>query len=420
MSKQNLNLLLINKENKMDNMEKTIVETGESIAVSAEVEAQSTELIPLTSASLQHFKPERQEAILQLAQKIDAREIDKIMAYGQSPLERSFEQAGKILQEEEGSEADQQVIKQVMELSKIANEKYDEFNLVLKEPNIFQKLLLKISNAAKQQREDELKVKAITNYRLLEQLVTSCNEWIETLQDGYRKIYTSAIADKQYCRELEEYIVAGHIAEERISQELLQVKEQWEVSGLQEVKDEYDMLQEGLDTFRTVLLNLEKSRAIFAVSLAQLYLQSKANKNIQISVRTQRANSMALAAQQLRNAVLDAKNRGALEGQKSITKLNDELIKKVAQNSKLTSEESEKILLNGVYTVESALIAAKTVIEGCQNIQKAREERNTVIAGEMQKLQGLFDELSPFVNEIKQNKENGSDENSTKPEGLTF
>ena len=225
--------------------------------------------------------------------------------------------------------------------------------------------------------------------------MASCDKWIEMLQDGFTKIQASALHDKANCEEIEKYIVAGRIAQERISREVDEAREKYALTSLAADKEDYETLREGAETFNVVLLNLEKSRAASAISIGQLYLQTKTNKNVQIAVRTQKANSMALAAQQLRNAVLGAKNKIALEGQKSISTLNNELMKKVSESTVLTAEESEKILLNGVYSVEAALTAAKTVIDGCEVIKKAREERNAGIAQELGKLKTLLAEIDP-------------------------
>lgn len=408
------------EDNSMEILE--AVPTNENLNTTAN---STTELAPLTSNSLQYFDSEAQKEILAVAEQIDVRELENVMSYGQIPLLRSFEESGKILRDEEGSSADQEVIKQVVELSKQANQSYDEFNIVLKEPNLLQRLFLKISSASKDKHDKEVALKAITNYKLLEQLMASCDKWIEMLQDGFTKIQASALHDKANCEEIEKYIVAGRIAQERISREVDEAREKYALTSLAADKEDYETLREGAETFNVVLLNLEKSRAASAISIGQLYLQTKTNKNVQIAVRTQKANSMALAAQQLRNAVLGAKNKIALEGQKSISTLNNELMKKVSESTVLTAEESEKILLNGVYSVEAALTAAKTVIDGCEVIKKAREERNAGIAQELGKLKTLLAEIEPFVTRLEEgqtadNSSTSSKTSSTAKSSLKF
>lgn len=373
----------------------------------------SVQLTPLTSGALKHFSPEAQEKIKAVAGQIDVRQIEKVMAYGQAPLVRSFERSGMLLKDVQGSSEDQEVVKEVTELAKQANQNYEDFNIVIKEPNFLQKLILKISSSAKEKHDGEVSLRAITNFKLLEQLSESCDKWLEMLKDGFTKIHLSITDDMQNAEELEQYIVAGRIAEERIEEEVAAAKAKWELTGFLADKEEYDKLKEGLDTFRIVLLNLEKSRAAFGISLGQLDLQEKTNKNVQIAVRTQRANSMALAAQQLRNAVLNAKNKLALEGQKSISSLNNELMKKISENTVLTAEESEKVLLNGVYSIEAALEAAKTVMVGCEQIKKAREDRKNNISQELGKLKSLLGELEPFVTRIQENSDPNSSSTSS-------
>ena len=175
--------------------------------------------------------------------------------------------------------------------------------------------------------------------------------------------------------------------------------------------------------FRIVLLNLEKSRGAYGVSLGQLSLQLKTNRNVQIAIRSQKNNSSALAAQQLRNAYFNAVNNEALESQKAITQLNDELMRKVAEGSKLTAEESERILTSGVYTVEAALLAAQTVIDGCNSIKKIREERVVEITSQMDKLKTLVNELAPYVEKLKEDTEKkhpGTAQTASSNGGLVF
>ncbi len=359
-------------------------------------------LVPLTPSALQHFDEKKQQQILAVSEQIDVRQLEKVMAYGQSPLIRSFEAAGRILHEDQGTSADQKVIKEVIELAKQANGSYDDFNLAIKEPSFLQKALMKIFTSIKDKQENEVSVKAVTSYKLLEQLSSSCDKWIDMLQDAFEKIHLSALDDKANCEELEQYIVAGRIAQERINAEVEAAKSDYELTGLVADKERYEELKDGADTFALQLLNLEKSRAAFAISIGQLYLTERTNRNMQMAVRTQRANSMALTGQQLRNAVLEAKNRIVLEGQKSISGLNSELMKKISQNAVLTAEESEQVLLSGVYSVEAALEAAKTVVEGCNAIENARTQRNASMSQELDRLKSLLGEIEPFVTRLQE------------------
>ena len=364
--------------------------------------APSAQLAPISAASLQFYSPEEQQEILNLSQQIDVKDIEKVMSYGQIPLLRSFEQAGKILQAADGSSADQEVIKEVIEISKEANQNYDDFNLVLKEPSVATKLLRKIFHSLKDDHEKEVAIKAVSCYKLLDSLSKACDTWINSLKENYTTINASICQDTADREELEKYIVAGRIAQERIRSMVEEAKQQYELSALPMAKQEYENLAQGEEAFEIVLLNLEKSRSAYVISTAQLYLQEKSNRNIQIAVRTQKINSTALASQQLRNAVLNMRNKQASEAQKSLNALNSELLKKISESTVLTAEESEKLLACGVYDVSAALEAAKTVISGCEAIKRAGEERVTQIASQMDSLKALLNEMQPFVTKVKE------------------
>ena len=101
-----------------------------------------------------------------------------------------------------------------------------------------------------------------------------------------------------------------------------------------------------------------------------------------------------------------------MEGQRSISGLNNELLRKVSENTVLTAEESEKILLNGVYSVEAAREAIQTVITGCELIEKARGERNANMAQELSKLEALLTDIRPFVTRLQESSASNSQASS--------
>lgn len=365
----------------------------------------SLDLAVISTESLKHFTPQAQAEIMKIANQIDPLQIDKILAYGSIPLLRTYESAGQILKAAEGTSVDQDVVKQVVELSKLVNKGQEDLNVALQEPNIFERLIMNIFSSVKEKHDTETKIKAISCYKLLTQLRDSCEAWHAMLQENYILISQSIQDDMQNGIELEKYLVAGHIAKQRIEADIEQKRLISEQTGLITDKISYDTHKKGLDAFKVVLLNLEKSRAAYGISIGQLAAQKSTNENLQISVITQKNNSMALASQQLRNAILEAANRRVAEGQKSITTLNSELMKKVATNTVLTAEESEKVLLNGVYSIEAALTAAKTVVDGCNAIKQARADRDQNIAQEMDKLKALVDEISPFITSMRESSE---------------
>ena len=354
-------------------------------------------------AALSHFSDEEKQEIIRLAEEIDVHKIENVMNYGSVALKATFEQCGRFLKDERGSYADQEVIKEVIELSKKASESYEDFKLVLQEPNLFQKIFLKVMSGGKgNSRTEKIQYSAMTNYKLLAELKESCDSWIEMLKKAMGEIEYSAISDADNIALLEKYIIAGKMAEERIAQEMEAIQSQYEETGLQRYSQEYEVMREGNNIFQITMSNLEKSRIMYHLSIGQLALIKRSNRNVQISIHTQVDNSMALIGQQIRNAVLNAKTREVLEGQKSIARLSDALIKDISENIGLTAEETEKLLYASFYNVEAAKEAITTVINSCNAIKQTATDMLPKMKADMTQLDELIKQLQPSIETVTQ------------------
>ena len=341
--------------------------------------------------------PDEQKEIMALSEAIDVTELEKVMSYGSEVLKRTFDQCGKFLKSEVGSDADQEVIKRVEELAKKASESYEDFELVIQEPNFLEKLLLKLSSSRKNNRTKKIQNRAVSNYRLLSELKESCEIWLGILKKSMGDITYAEMSDSENVYLLEKYIIAGEFAKKRVENELQQIQENMEETGLRTQSQKYDDLKEGYDIFLIKLENLKKSRVMYYLSLAQLNLTKKSNRNVQISISTQSSNCITLIGQQMRNAVLDAKNREVIEGQKALVRLSDEMIKDVSHSIGVTSENAEKLLYYGICNVDAAKEAIKTVISSCDNVKKIAEEMLPKMQSDTEELNALVEELRPYI-----------------------
>lgn len=357
-----------------------------------------TDVVPLNcQAAFASFTEAEKQEILSLADSIDVTKIENVMAYGSVALKSTFDQCGEFLKDERGSEADQKVIAQVIELSKKASSSYEDFNLVLKEPNLFQKMFLKILSGGNNAHTEKIKNSAVTNYKLLAELKESCESWLDMLRQAMDTIEYSALSDMENISLLEKYIIAGNIAKQRIENDLDKVQNEYKETGLQKYEQQYKKLTEGYDLFNITMTNLERSRVLYHLSIGQLSLIKKSNRNVQITIHTQVDNSMALIGQQLRNAVLNAKTREVLEGQKAISRLSDELIKDVSKKVGLTAEETEKLIYAGFYSMDAAKEAITTVIKSCEAIEKTASEMLPKMKADMTEINELIKELEPCI-----------------------
>ena len=363
-------------------------------------------------AAFNALTPEEQQEVSQLADSIDVTRLDNVMAYGSEVLRKTFEQCGQFLKSESGSTADQEVIKRVVELTKKASDSYDDFELVLQEPNFWEKILLKLSSSKKKTRTQKIQTHAVTNYKLLVELKDSCESWLEMLIAAMGNITSSSMSDSENLELLEKYIIAGKMARARVEAELSQLQENSHNTGLRAQAKQYDELKQGYDIFVLRMNNLEKSRVMYYLSIAQLHLIKQSNINVQVSVRTQSENCITLIGQQLRNAVLNAKNQEVIEGQKALSRLSDELIKDVSHSIGVTAEEAEKLLYFGIYNADAAKEAVKTVITSCESIKHIAEEMLPKMEANITELNDLVEELKPYIDE---STIRGPQENSTVP-----
>lgn len=386
---------MLQKENiTQERTEDVISEIGMNVPIKAE------DVVPLNyKLAFANFTEEEQKEIVQLSKSIDVRNIDKVMDYGAVALNNTFNQCGEFLKKEKGSQADQMVISRVIELSKKASDSYDDFNLVLKEPNFFQKLFLKILGGSKD-RTQKIQDCAVTNYQLLFAFRKSCESWIEILQDAMGEIYDAALSDVNTACLVEKFLIAGNMAQDRIKNELQDLKQKYEATGITKYSEQYDLLDEGAKIFEITMNNLNNSRSMYKLSLGQLKLIKESNRNMQIVVRTQKNNVMAVIGQQMRNAVLNAKNQQVLEGKKAISRLGDELIKDISKTASLTAEETERLLYQGFCNAEASKEAILTVINGLQAIEKIATESLPKMKANTLEISELAKQLEPYINPV--------------------
>ena len=386
------------------------------------VEAKPTNTVPLNyQAAFESYTPQEQKEILELAESIDVLREDNVMHYGGSVMKKTFDQCGELLKKERGSQADQTVMAMVSELSKKAKDSYDDFNMLIKvkEPNFIQKAILaiKTGRAWSDVQAQRIQESAITNYDLLMQLKGYEALWLKELGETDAQVTASAMSDIETGSLLEKYYIAGKLAEGRIAGLLEAKQTQYQQTGLQKYDYEYEEMKRGFDLFSVKMNKLEQSLNMYRMSVAQLGLIKRTTQNLRITISTEMDHSMTLMGQQLRNALLDAKTRGVLEGYKAISHLNDELIQKVCENVGLTAQESEELIYAAFFDIDSAKTAITALINCCQAIEKVAEEKLPEMRANTAELSKLFDELDEYMKNPLKTVEKGVSSNGNTPAG---
>ena len=384
------------------------------------VEATPSQVVPLNyEAAFASYTPQEQKEILELSESIDVLRTDNVMHYGGTVMKKTFEQCGELLKKERGSQADQTVMAMVSELSKKAKDSYDDFNMLIKvkEPNFIQKAILaiKTGRAWNEVQAERIQESAITNYDLLMQLKGYETLWLKELGETDAQVTASAMSDIETGSQLEKYYIAGKLAEERIAGLLEAKQTQYQQTGLQKYDYEYEEMKRGSELFSVKMNKLQQTLDMYRMSVAQLGLIKRTTQNLRITISTEMDHSMTLMGQQLRNALLDAKTRGVLDGYKAISHLNDELIQKVCENVGLTAQESEELIYAAFFDINSAKTAITTLINCCQAIEKVAEEKLPEMKANTAELSKLFDELEAYMKNPLKTLENGGSENTGSP-----
>lgn len=397
---------------------------AENIGVIVEVVPTSqTEVIPINyQKALASYSEEERQEILALADSIDVTRSDNVMSYGAIAIKDTFEQCGRILKEAKGSYADQEVIKKVIELSKKANDSNDEFNnLVLEQPNFFQRLVLKITSGSKStSKTEKIQKSAVTNYTLFTELAKSYESWTEILKNGMANIQDSALSDFDAVTAVEKYLIAGYIGGERTLKEMEELEKKHEETGLQVYAFDHQKMKDGYELFQRAMINLEKMRGAYYISLGQLAEMAKSNKNMQMVIQTQAKYCIALVGQQLRNALLNAQINEVVKGQKAIKGLSNELIKDVSESVGLTLQETEKAMYASFYDADAATTAFASIVSSYGEIGKTAEVMLPKMKDEIAKMQASIEEISPIVGRSIETLKESKNGASTEATGLKF
>ena len=360
-------------------------------------EVAKTEVLPLNyQKAFASFSEAEKQEVMALSDSIDLTKTDNVMNYGAAPFIDTFQQCGELLKKERGSSADQAVIKEVIELSKKVTESNEEFNMILKEPNTLQKIFLKAFFGNKKNSVQKIKNSAITAYDLIGQLKSSYSSWLETLKDGMEEIGYSVVSDIEAIKLLEKYIIAGKIAESRLKDELEQAETEANETGL--ISVEYEKIKEGYDIFCRRMGHLEDARIMYRLSVAEVMLVGKSNRNMQEAINTQAQLTTTFIALQIRNAMLNEKVKEVLEGHKAITKLGDELVKEVSKNIGRTAEETEILIYASICNPEAGKEAVENVIKSCEVIQNTATEMLPKLKAAREQNNELIKKLEPIVN----------------------
>ena len=199
-----------------------------------------------------------------------------------------------------------------------------------------------------------------------------------------------------YFKELSMYIVAGKKRlEEFRANEMKEAYDKAEASGLPEDAQAAKDLSDKADRFEKKLYDLELTRNISIQMAPQIRMIQSSNQLMAEKIQTSIVNTIPLWKSQMVMALGIAHTQKAMEAQRSVTDLTNELLKKNAEKLHMASVESAKEAERGIIDIETLKHTNKMLIDTMDEVlniqQTGREKRR---AAEQ--------ELATIENELRQ------------------
>ncbi len=353
--------------------------------------AQEQKQEPATPAADVQLTPEEQKMVDEFAEKIDITNSQQVLQYGaacQKKIGDFSEAALSKVSTKDLGEVGGMITDLIQELK--------SFDATEEEKGIlgfFKK---------KTNQMDQLKIK----YTKAETNV----ENIQTMLEGHQVQLLKDIAmlDKMYelnmayFKELSMYILAGKkkLASVRAN-ELEQAMEKAKRSGLPEDAQAARDLSDQCDRFEKKLYDLELTRNISLQMGPQIRLIQNNNTMMAEKIQSTIVNTIPLWKNQMVLALGMQHSQQAMEAERAVTNMTNELLKKNAETLKVGTIETAKEAQRGVVDIETLQQTNKSLIDTLDELNKIQKDGRAQRAAAEQELNRIEDELKEKMMEIR-------------------
>ncbi|MBQ8508217.1 MAG: toxic anion resistance protein [Clostridia bacterium] len=188
-----------------------------------------------------------------------------------------------------------------------------------------------------------------------------------------------------YFKELSMYIAAGKRRLEQFrANELKEAYDKAQASGLPEDAQAAKDLSDKADRFEKKIYDLELTRNISIQMAPQIRMIQSSNQLMAEKIQTSIVNTIPLWKNQMVMALGIAHTQKAMEAQRSVTDLTNELLKKNAEKLHMASVESAKEAERGIIDIETLKQTNQMLISTMDEVlniqQQGREKRRNAEA----------------------------------------
>ena len=337
-----------------------------------------------------NLSPEEQAMVDSFAQKIDITNSQQVLQYGSACQKKigDFSEAAlaKVSTKDLGEVGDM--------ISNLIGE-LKSFDAAEEEKG-FLGFFKKKSNQI-----DQLK----TKYNKAETNVENIQAMLEKHQVQLLK--DIAMLDKMYdlnmayFKELSMYILAGKKKLEEVrSGELQEAMDKAKRSGLPEDAQKARDLADQCERFEKKLYDLELTRNISLQMGPQIRLLQNNNSMMAEKIQSTIVNTIPLWKNQMVLALGLAHSQQAMQAERAVTDMTNELLKKNAETLKMGTIETAKESQRGIVDIETLQQTNKSLIETLDELNKIQSEGRAKRAAAEQELNRIEDELKQKMMEI--------------------
>lgn len=363
-----------------------IVETGTAgeaaVAAAAEDALQEAQAIAQQvqqdADQKQHFSEEEQQMITEFSKQIDVTDANLVFSYGaaaQQNISQFSDSALKNVRTKDLDEIGDQIANLVSELRGFdADEEESKgfFGFFKKQRNNVEVMKAKFDDT-------EVNVNKIVSG--LE------DHQVQLLKDiaMLDRLYDQNL---KYFKELSMYIAAGKERLEAFrANEIKAAYDKASASGLPEDAQAAKDLSEKADRFEKKIYDLELTRNISIQMAPQIRMIQSSNQLMAEKIQSSIVNTIPLWKSQMVMALGIAHTQRAMEAQRSVTDLTNELLRKNAEKLHMASVESAKESERGIIDIETLKQTNKMLIDTMDEvlgIQQAGREKRRAAEQELQ------------------------------------
>ena len=341
-----------------------------------QAETKAVAEVEQAAQDLQSFSEEERQMIEEFSKKIDVTDSNLVFSYGSSAqqnISQFSDAALKNVKTKDLDEVGNMIANLVVELKDFDSDGKEKGGLF----GLFKKQANKLELMKAKYDATEININKIVEG--LEQHQIQLLKDIAMLDQLYDQ-------NLQYFKELSMYIAAGKLRlEEFRANELAQAVQKAEASGLPEDAQYAKDLREKADRFEKKLYDLELTRNISIQMAPQIRLIQSSNQVMAEKIQTSLVNTIPLWKNQMVLALGLAHTEKAMQAQRAVTDLTNDLLLKNAEKLHMATVESAKEAERGIVDIETLERTNRMLIDTMDEVLEIQSQgREKRLAAEKQ------------------------------------